>query len=466
MERAQFFYDITYYSAIVLGMIVFQLYYTGNTLRIEKLLTNQIQYEKSLNEFSETLLSGGQSKLEEGVKKLLEASKASRIYVFENFTDKLGALHTRQTIEVCSTGVTPQINNASLQDISYSEHGFKRWANRFQKNEIVMGAVDTFPAEEKLMLQSQGIKSLLAIPFVIEGKWAGLIGFDQVDRTRNWTDLDINLLKTAANILGIAMENNKQKKAIEATLIKLETANQSKDRLFSIIAHDLINPFNSLLGCSEILVESLQNKDIDDSIKTAHVIQETSESTFRLLENLLLWSRTQTGKLKLNKELFNLKAVIMNTTTLYHANLLSKQLDLICDIPEDIQLYGDKAMMDAVFRNLINNAIKFTKPGGYIRIEYSKTQQYNLVSIKDSGIGMSKQKVEELMKEQSTTSTKGTAGESGTGLGLMLCKEFVEKHKGKIQIESEPENGTTFTVALPVETDRLMKEIDEVGVVE
>jgi signal transduction histidine kinase len=246
--------------------------------------------------------------------------------------------------------------------------------------------------------------------------------------------------------INLIEERNRTKKNAE----ELKILNATKDKFFSIIAHDLKNPFNSLLGFSELLKNDFDSLEKEDMRKFIDIIHDSSNHGFNLLENLLQWSRTQTGTIEFYPRLINIHRLIVDCINIYQNNANKKHIQIFNDIPEDFFLFGDKEMLSTVFRNLISNAIKFTLKNGKVKIKVQKNSRNAVISVIDTGVGVPEEKIRDLFKIDVQVSTMGTSNEKGTGLGLILCKEFVEKHGGKIKVESERKNGSEFKVILPV----------------
>ncbi|RLD63329.1 MAG: hypothetical protein DRI95_11855 [Bacteroidetes bacterium] len=236
---------------------------------------------------------------------------------------------------------------------------------------------------------------------------------------------------------------------------KLRKLNTTKDKFFSIIAHDLRGPFNSMLGFANLLVNKFDRFDIRKQKEFLGILADNLENTYKLLENLLLWARTQRGTIDFNPAKENLHVLTDETIELLRQSAANKAIFFINQIPEDIYVHADMNMLLTIFRNLISNAIKFTPKEGKIVISAGLTTdeyEQNLVeiSVKDSGVGIEKEKRTQLFKISENISTKGTEGESGTGLGLILCKEFIEIHGGTIKVESEIWKGSSFIFTLPL----------------
>ncbi|MEI7662853.1 MAG: hybrid sensor histidine kinase/response regulator [Bacteroidota bacterium] len=250
------------------------------------------------------------------------------------------------------------------------------------------------------------------------------------------------------------IEEIEERKAAEETLQisreKLKAANASKDKFFSIIAHDLKNPFNGIIGLSTLLIDDYDSFSREEQKEFVTDIKTTAENTFRLLQNLLDWSQTQTGKIHFEPGLFNLEPIAAEIVNLVRISAGNKNILLESDIPSDVQVYADKNMVNTVIRNLLLNSVKFTRSGGKILLSARNTGAIAEISVTDNGIGIGPEHLQKLFSIDSNVVSYGTEGEQGTGLGLILCKEFIEKNAGAIRVESVVGEGSTFTVSLPV----------------
>lgn len=240
-------------------------------------------------------------------------------------------------------------------------------------------------------------------------------------------------------------------KTLKNREISFRELNASKDRFFSILAHDLKNPFQVLLSSSELLNDYYEKYDDIGRKKVIKRISSTSNKAYKLLANLLTWSRSQIGAIDYNPESFNLKALVTNLEIESKELLDKKKIHFLNSITDNLSVLGDKSMIEIVLRNLINNAIKFTNQGGEIYLSAQKSNVNNLIeiSVKDTGVGIDDTKIKHLFRIDKNYSTIGTEGEEGTGLGLILCKELIKKHNGKIKVKSSIGIGSTFTFYLP-----------------
>jgi signal transduction histidine kinase len=225
------------------------------------------------------------------------------------------------------------------------------------------------------------------------------------------------------------IEALREKKQLEETLalqnIELKHLNATKDKFFSIIGHDLKSPFNAIVGYSNLLVEQVRENDRDGIEEYAEIILKSSQRAMDLLTNLMDWARSQTGRIAFKPENLDICALIGDVVALLSDTARQKGIVLSRKLDPDIFVYADRAMMATVLRNLMSNAIKFTYPGGVIVVSAESNQDNLTVSVADSGIGLSKKRIDQLFRIEESYSTTGTNKETGTGLGLILCKEFV-----------------------------------------
>jgi PAS domain S-box-containing protein len=232
---------------------------------------------------------------------------------------------------------------------------------------------------------------------------------------------------------------------------ELKDLNATKDKFFSIIAHDLKGPFNAILGFSDLLVESYDDFSEDEKKNFIRNIKIASDSTYKLLENLLDWSRLQTGKINPKPELIDLSLLTLENISVLKSMADNKQIRLYSSIQFDTKVFADANMVRTILRNLISNAIKFTRIGGEVEINANAKNGMIQVCVCDNGVGISPQRLRMLFRIDEKLSTKGTANETGTGLGLLLCKEMIERQGGHMRVESKPEQGSRFYFTLPLE---------------
>jgi signal transduction histidine kinase len=241
-----------------------------------------------------------------------------------------------------------------------------------------------------------------------------------------------------------------QQKEILVTYNKeLQEANRAKDKFISIISHDLKSPFNILIGFCSLLMEEIEKNNIKEIKEYGLVIQQTLENTLNLLNNLLEWSRNKSGLINFNPERLDMNELIDKTVKLLNQQALVKNITLNKTIPPGSFVFADRDMFSAIIRNLVSNAIKYTRLGGMVNISAKNDPDETVISIADNGIGMKQEKMEKLFHLEYSDSAPGTNHEKGTGLGLFLCKDFIDAHHGRIWVESEIEKGSTFYFTIP-----------------
>jgi PAS domain S-box-containing protein len=231
---------------------------------------------------------------------------------------------------------------------------------------------------------------------------------------------------------------------------KLNDLNVTKDTFFSILAHDLKNPFSNLYSMSELISENYNNLDEEEKVMMLKNMNKTAELIYNLLENLLTWSNSQRGRIEYNPTIFNLANLIQVNINLHKVQAENKGVILKPGLKDDIHAYGDSEMINTVLRNLINNAVKFTDKGGSVEVSVKKQDEYIEVQVKDEGVGISPENLQKLFQIDVKFKSKGTKEETGTGLGLIICKEFIEKNGGNIRAESEEGSGSAFYFTVPV----------------
>jgi len=242
-------------------------------------------------------------------------------------------------------------------------------------------------------------------------------------------------------------QQKKDEKALKESKKHLEELNASKDKFFSIISHDLRTPFNAIIGFSELLCK--EDFTHAETREIAEDLYKIGKETYDLLNNLLEWSQSETGKINYSPTLFQIRHVIESAVSLHSELAARKNISTTVNIPEDVKAFADENMFMIVIRNLISNAVKFTHKGGMVRINAEEELDFIRINVIDTGIGIPHTIMDKIFDLDKGIPTRGTEGESGSGLGLLLCKEFVDKNKGQIYVDSETGKGTTFTVRLP-----------------
>jgi len=295
------------------------------------------------------------------------------------------------------------------------------------------------------------LKTFLTVPIIVDNNIVAVAGVaNKSTGYENYDALQLSLLMDSVWKIThrINMEND-----LRETNKTLTELNATKDKLFSIISHDLKSPFTALLALTEALMEDQKN-NLDGKKREGYFsgIYNVTKSTLELLENLLTWARSQTGNLSSNPSGINLKQLMPDDIiNLMDAAARNKKIALINTIKEDIWVWADQNMLNTILRNLISNSIKFTRENGTISVSVSSVNGFAELCVADTGVGMNSKTLDSLFSIGDNNSTPGTANERGTGLGLILCKDFVEKQGGQIRVESKPDNGSRFYFTIPLQ---------------
>jgi signal transduction histidine kinase len=280
----------------------------------------------------------------------------------------------------------------------------------------------------------------------------------------NDSKTDVLPVRKDEKIIGLVFKNNlynyiaeyniQLEVDIKKRILELEKAVTMKDMLFSVIAHDLKCPFNAILGFSQLLKDNVRKNKIEDTEEHINIIHKQAQKTFDLLNHLLTWAQTQIGQTNFNPIKFDFSQSCKEVIDVLEEYAHEKNITIRCNLPDKFEIYGDKDMIETIVRNLISNAIKFTEKDGTIEI-YSRLQDVFIeIIIADNGIGISENDKQKLFNYDYNNSQLGTDQEKGTGLGLIICKEFIKKHGGKIWIEDNPEKGSEFKFTLPLSPEK------------
>jgi PAS domain S-box-containing protein len=302
----------------------------------------------------------------------------------------------------------------------------------------------------------RGYMSSIAIPILTRGEAIGVITIYSSEPDP-FMDDEKQLLTEIAHDLayGVSALRMRDARARDEEKLRkyaadLKNLNATKDKFFGIIAHDLRNPFTTLLGASELLTTQADSYDLANIKKFSRILNESAKQGYALLENLLEWAKAQTGSLAYAPQTINVKELVAENLYYIKVYATNKQISLQSEIKEDTTVVADKNMLNTVIRNLLHNALKFTHPGGSVSVHAENNHQNMIISVKDSGIGIPKKDLDKLFRIDIKFTNQGTAQERGTGLGLILCKEFVEKFGGKIWVESTLKKGSVFKFTVPV----------------
>jgi len=327
------------------------------------------------------------------------------------------------------------INNSCINQLGYSPDELKG---------IHFSHILEDPEQEKTLLEDTRFFGMVLAERRIRKKDGSVCFMDLM-----LSNIEYNNSKVVMTILRDVSERVRAELKLREYSETLSDLNASKDKFFSIIAHDLKSPFSGLLGLSQILCEELDEMGNSELKKYADELNNSAKFIFKLLQNLLEWSRLNTGKFDYLPTEINLAKKFNSIYQLLNLNASNKGISLSLNAPDDIIVFADNNMLNSILQNLISNAIKYTNSEGTVEVNALRNDNMVIITVKDSGIGMPEDNLKKIFRVDKNISTPGTANERGTGLGLVLCKELAEKNKGSISAESRQGEGTTFTVTLP-----------------
>ncbi len=318
------------------------------------------------------------------------------------------------------------------------------------------GKAQLIDAERDLKLREEGETALvgaateiwLGVPLKVEGKTFGVIVVQDYSSVTTYKEEEKEILTYVSEQIALAIAKKQSEEKIIQYSEELKELNASKDKFFSIIAHDLKSPFHGLLGLTRMVVEEYESMSETEVRSYMQIIKESTESTYKLIENLLEWSRLESGKMKYNPALQNMFMIVEDTRILLNQNARIKNINLRNKLGHQSFVWGDDTMLQSLVQNLISNAIKFTPAGGNIEVSENRFDDYIEYIVTDSGVGIKENDIEKLFRIDVSFTTKGTEQEKGTGLGLALCKEIVNIHGGKIKVQSKFGEGTKIIFTL------------------
>jgi signal transduction histidine kinase len=266
-----------------------------------------------------------------------------------------------------------------------------------------------------------------------------------------YSENDVKFLFSIGSQIAVSIERKKAEEEIKLKNLQLQRTNAEKDRFFSILAHDLRGPLSSFVGATQIITEEIQTMNIDEIKDITLRMKTSATSIYNLLENLLEWSRLKRDGLDFLPVKLNVKEKIEACIDVLSESARKKRIETKISVPDEMVVIADNHMFDTVIRNLVSNAIKFTQTGGKVSVTAVYCTDHSIeVKISDSGIGMTPELKNKLFLIDEKTSRRGTEGEPSTGLGLLLCKEFIDKHGGNIWVESEVGRGSVFNFIIPI----------------
>lgn len=385
----------------------------------------------------------------------LEELLEETLNVTEKITEsKIGFYHFVEDDQVTihlknwSTNTKATYCKADAAEMKYKLKDAGVWTDCIkQRKTVIHNDYLSLPHRKGLPVGHAEVLREMVVPVIKGEKITAILGVG--NKATNYNLQDALTIEKLAELAWDIAERKKLNLALAESQSYLKELNAQKDKFFSIIAHDLRSPFNAILGLSQHLLDLIEEKDYEDIEKIGRVLFQSSERAMNLLMNLLEWSRTQTGRIELNPEPFSIKDLVEEIVPVFEDIAQKKSVGIESSVNEFLSIYADKHMIGTVIRNLINNAVKYTGRNGIVKISAKHHQAGVTVSVKDNGVGIPIERLDKLFRIDTSESTPGTANEKGTGLGLILCKEFVERNGGIIWAESIVGSGSVFYFTIP-----------------
>lgn len=433
-----------------------------------------MRYQAGLANCSRTLLENGEDDviIPAALKHLLVATDASRVYIFQNFTDPRDGLCMLMQYEVCAPGIESQMGKPEKMCRPYIE--METLHDQLLNHRRYGGLVKDLPAADRQIFGPQGIVSLLVLPIEVLGKWFGFIGFDDCVHQRDWMQEDLRLLQVAAEMIGVYLERKDHEQMIQANEFHLknivlelsaaknmaeeqsqaaEAANRAKSTFLANMSHELRTPLNAILGFSELLYRSPNlTSSQRDNLNT---INQSGEHLLEIINDILEITKIETGRNILKEEDFDFYKLLDSLKNIFKLQAQSKGLVLHFECAEDVarMLHADQTKLRQVLMNLLSNAIKYTEAGQVsLRVcARHETDRYWLdFAVDDSGMGIAPEEMHLLFTPFAQTAS-GRKSLRGTGLGLAICQAFVKTLGGEISAHSQMGKGSSFRFSVPVE---------------
>jgi len=381
--------------------------------------------------------------------------------LLEDITERLAAEQARKRMEEALLRINKAVESSGEAIGMSDSQGRHFYQNKAFTEMFEYTAEELDVAGGGLFIYANKEDGLMVFNTIMGGgQWNGEIEMLSKSGRKFPVLLRADLIKdedgVIVGLIGIYKDMTERKHAEEEIKLKNEQLlklNTEKDKFFSIIAHDLRGPFSGFLGLTQVMAEELHSLTIDQIQVFSVQMKDSASNLYHLLENLLHWSRMQQGLVPFEPKEMELSPIVNVSIDILLESAKNKGIEITSDIPNKTEVFADENMLQTIIRNLVSNAVKFTPKGGFIRVSAKATEDKNIeISIKDTGIGMNQAMVDNLFRLDVRTSRKGTEGEPSTGLGLLLCLEFIKKHGGKIWVESTEGVGSAFYFTIPLHT--------------
>ncbi len=421
------------------------LIYSIERKKTEIELRKRIEYEEALSTFSQALLSSYDKSedLESALSFLLDASRSYRISIFKNYSKDKG-LFTKRIVSF------PRMNKEFFFELNDDFNDFRK---NLSSGTFINNSPRSLNRNVKKVLFSNETKFTLIIPIWTEGIWYGFIIFESKSLQQKWDEESVRMLLTATEIISAHLLNKKASTELEKANKELKKLLEMKDDFLAIAGHDLRSPFFGILGFSELLINHEKISGDEELKSYVYQIQKSAQIQLDYVNDLLDILKLESGEMKLNLEKTNLSKIILSSMDNF--KLLAEKKGINLDFPYglencSIEIEIDSVKFTQVVNNLLSNAIKFTHSGGKISIWCEKKKDKIVIFVKDTGLGIPEENINDIFNKYKQFHEKGTKGENGSGLGLAICKNIVELHGGNIYVNSKTKMGSEFYFTIPI----------------
>ncbi|MFH0724997.1 MAG: response regulator [Pseudomonadota bacterium] len=391
--------------------------------------------------------------IDEVLEMIGEAAWVNRVYVFENHFDEKNRLMCSPRCKWVSLHTEAKLHTQKWQGFVWYGAGYDRWAELLRRGEMVLGSIRELDPAGRGRLASQGIKSLMLSPIQVDDAWWGIIGLDECENEREWTDAEQDSLRAIADMLGTAIGKQRTREALLYAKEAAEAASQAKTQFLANMSHEIRTPMNGVIGMIDILLHTPLS---DQQLRYAHTARSSGEALLGIINDVLDLSKIEAGKLKLEEIGFNPNQTVEEVIALLAGPARQKALELTFSVAPDVPRFvtGDPGRLRQVLLNIVSNAIKFTELGGVV-VRLSQTAQDNesvcfRFEVQDTGVGIPVDAQAAIFEPFLQADGSTTRKYGGTGLGLAITRQLVEMMEGEIGVVSSAGNGSTFWFTIVV----------------